>query len=38
MYKCDVPRKEAARLARMGLDTLRLLGVAPATVEFRQGG
>ena len=38
MYKCDVPRKEAARLARMGLDALRLLGVAPASVEFRQGG
>ncbi len=38
LYKCDVPRKEAARLARMGLDALRLLGVAPASVEFRQGG
>ena len=38
MYKCDLPRKEAARLARMGLDALRLLGVAPAAVEFRQGG
>lgn len=38
MYKCDVPRTEAARLARMGVDTLRLLGVDPATVEFRPGG
>ena len=37
MYKCDLTRKEAARLARMGLDALRLLGVAPAAVEFRQG-
>jgi hypothetical protein len=37
MYMCDVPRRDAARLARMGVDPLRLLDVAPATVEFRQG-
>ena len=38
LYKCDVPRTQAARLAGTGVDTLRLLGVAPAAVEFRPGG
>jgi hypothetical protein len=36
VYKADLPREEAPRLAQMGVDALRVLGLTPEALEFRR--
>lgn len=36
-YRCDFPREDSARLARMGTDALQVLGLSPSDVGFGDG-